>query len=113
MFNLLKIIIGIIITIIIETPVILIFLRKREKILLNSFLINTITNIILNGIIIPFIKYDITLFVAEFVIIIVEGFMWHFCIKDISKVRALATSLVSNVLSFVIGLIIFDITFLW
>lgn len=95
----------VILTIITEYPVIRISFGKQKNIVANVVLINSITNIALNMIIIPILseKY---IFILEALIVFVEMYMYKWCYKELSYKRILLTSLLANVVSFIVGLFI-------
>lgn len=98
------------ITIVVECGVALI-LGYRKRDLLNVFLVNVLTNPLLNSIVIYInvyygLKYrNIALYVFEVLVVFIEGFIYYKYL-DKRKINGYLLSLILNVSSYVIGLII-------
>lgn len=84
-------------------------LKKRD--LLNVLLVNILTNPLLNAIHPLFLfRYGkraqiISLIVLEFLVVIVEGFIYH-KVLDYKKINGYKLSFLCNVLSFIVGTVI-------
>lgn len=90
-------------TIIIEFFVYLIFIREKVwKIFLYSLLINSVTNPIMNFL----YGINFNLYILEIGVFIIEIFLIKFLFK-INYKKAILISLIANLLSFILGLIIF------
>ncbi len=108
----LEIVINLILTILIETIVLLI-LNARYKIIMLSVLINIITNVSINLIIFliaihSILEYILTVVILEAIVIIVETFYYYIITKQLSK--SIIYGVVCNIGSYFIGLIIQLIT---
>lgn len=104
-------IIALVLTIITEL-LILILLKKENKILILSIFLNIITNLSLNLILQLFldsklIVYIITLFILEVLILIIEALGYNIIIKNLKS--SFYLSLTLNAISFITGLLILNI----
>lgn len=104
------IIYSLLITLVIECLIALI-LGYRKKDLLNVFLVNVLTNPLLNAVIASINYYCglkaryIALIVLEIIVFMVEGFIYYKYL-DRRKINPYILSLILNISSFVLGRII-------
>lgn len=117
---LLELLIVAFLTVLIETPIMLLGMvgkiRKLGflRIVLNSVLVNLITNLTLNAILLvnsyfgyPSGRMVLTM-ILEVVVLVAEGAMYCFAFGEkISKIRVCCVTLVANAVSFIVGLLIF------
>lgn len=113
---LIEILIAAGLTCFIETILISLIMKqeKLQNLKLNTILINLITNLTLNLSLVILSWLQVTPFcingftiIAEFIIPIAEYFMFSYCYPQIKKKKLFLTSLILNVITFIIGLIIF------
>lgn len=90
------------ITIIFEYPIIRLSFGKQKNIVANVALINSITNIALNMIVMTILDIRYVL-IPEMIIVLVEMYMYKWCYKALSNKRVFITSLLANTVSFIIG----------
>ena len=102
--------ISLLCTLIIELSFAFIF-KYRGKDLLNVFLVNILTNPLLNSIIVAVNLYygliarNITLYVLEIIVVFVEGYIYHKYLYR-RRINGYILSLILNFLSYVIGLLV-------
>ncbi len=105
--------IAAILTCILEAPIVYLFLsrNKCQDILLNIVLINVITNVTLNMVlsILRFHQVPTTLFtlIAEWIIPIIEAWMYKYCYKHIPIGKLLLLCYIANLFSYLTGLLLF------
>lgn len=94
-------------TFLLELPITFIFLnpKKYKNVIKNCLLINFITNLSLN-LILLFYRTNIIIYILEIIIIIIEYLMWKSKYKNINK-KLLNMTIFSNIFSYLIGLIVF------
>ena len=101
---------SLIITLIIEL-VIAFILYYRKKDLINVLLVNILTNPLLNGIVILINYYfglkwrNISLIILEIIVFLIEGMIYQKYLEK-RKINGYLLSLILNLSSFVIGLLI-------
>ena len=102
--------ISLICTLVIEISIAFI-LKYRGKDLLNVLLVNILTNPLLNSIIVAINYYygltarNITLYILEVLVVIVEGFIYQKYL-DRKKINGYLLSLILNIASYGLGLLI-------
>ena len=104
-------IIALILTIVIEMLCLLI-LQKNDKIIIASVVLNVVTNVTLNFILYFFLDakliiYVFLLVILEILVLFVETYVYYKLIRNIRQ--ALFLSLLLNVTSFLLGLLILNI----
>ena len=103
------------ITLVVELGIAFI-LKYRKKDLLNVFLVNILTNPLLNSMIVTINYYyglrarNISLIILEIMIVIIEGFIYHKTLER-RKINGFLLSLLLNVSSYVIGLLLNEIIY--
>lgn len=101
---------SLIITLLVEV-IIAYLLRYRKKDLINIFLANIFTNPLLNSLTVYIhfhygLKWrNIVLFFLEIIVVIVEGIIYRKYLQA-RKINGYILSLILNILSFIIGMII-------
>ena len=94
-------------TFVLEYPVMRISFGKKHHLFLNTFLINFITNLILNlGVVLLQIEAMGIILVLELCVVASESMLFGYCYREISKRRVIMTCLLSNLFSFGIGLLL-------
>ena len=102
-------------TLVIEISIAFI-LRYRGKDLLNVLLVNILTNPLLNSVIVAINYYyglkarNISLYIFEVLVVLVEGFIYHKYLER-RKINGFLLSLILNVSSYVLGLLINEIIY--
>lgn len=102
--------ISLVCTIIIETSIAFI-LKYRRKDLLNVVLVNILTNPLLNSSVIAINYYyglktrNICLYIFEIIVVLIEGYIYQKYL-DNKKINGYILSLILNIASYVIGLLI-------
>lgn len=104
-----NILVSYLLTCLIELITLIIIKVKDKKILNYSIIVNLLTNVPLNLFIVNFnfkdiIQYFIIVIILELVIILIEGLLYYILLKDIKK--SLKYSVILNVTSYIIGLVI-------
>ncbi len=102
-------------TLVIESCVAFV-LKYRGKDLINVFLVNVLTNPLLNSIVVAINYYyglkarNISLIILEIIVVIVEGLIYQ---KNLErrKINGYLLSLILNVSSYVIGLLINELIY--
>lgn len=101
---------SLLITIIVEI-IFAVILQYRKKDLLNVLLVNILTNPLLNSLIV-YINYyyglrvrNIVLIILEIIVVIIEGMIYQKYLER-KKLNGYQLSLILNIISFVLGLII-------
>ena len=103
------------ITVFVEV-IIAIILRYRKKDLLNVLLVNILTNPLLNSMLVYINFYyglktrEISLVIFEILVVIVEGMIYHKYMER-RKINGYVLSLILNVSSYVLGLVINEIIY--
>lgn len=109
LFNML---IAAILTCCIETSIMLIFLNKEQLkyLTLNVILINLITNLTLNLLILLFVACNIYhvwfVIIAELIIPIIEYFMFRYYYSQINQKKLFLLCWIANIASVTIGLLL-------
>lgn len=98
-----------VLTTILEAPFVLIGFRKSEykhKVLL-LILVNSLTNIVLNSILLAFMHsfdwYWTMVFILEVLVVVSEAVLYRVYIKDLSPKRIAIVCILANLFSFVLG----------
>ena len=97
-------------TVIIEISIAFI-LKYRGKDLLNVFLVNLLTNPLLNSIVVAINYYyglkvrNISLYILEVIVLLVEGFIYYKYLNR-KKINGFLLSLILNIASYGLGLLI-------
>lgn len=109
MNHIISILTSFILTCIIEIVVLFIIKEKRKEIYLFSIFINLFTNIPLNIFILNYSfssipSYFLIVLLLELVIIIIEAMLYYLIFKNV--IKGLKYSLILNISSYLIGLII-------
>lgn len=106
------------VTVLIEYPVAKIFLCKKENVFRNTCLINALTNISLNSLMLFIgiifsktssytILYNTLFIIFEIVVVIVETFLWKMFYIELDIKKCVLLSIISNFISATIGKILF------
>ncbi len=88
-----------------------IILRYKGKDLINVILVNILTNPLLNSSIVAINYYyglkarNISLYIFEILVVIVEGFIYHKTLQN-RKINGFLLSIILNIASYVIGQLI-------
>ena len=98
-----QLLIALTLTILIELGVLWLLMERRRKVLVLSVVINVLTNVPLNLAVIHLGYSTKTVLIGELIVFIVEALWYLLFIKDIRK--ASIYSLLSNAVSFLIGLL--------
>jgi len=90
-------------TILIELGVLWLLMERRRKVLALSIVINVLTNVPLNLVVMQVGYSTMTVLTGELLVVIVETLLYLIFIRDIRK--AFIYSLLCNTVSFLIGLL--------
>ena len=97
-------IMPLVLTILIELGVLLLMGERQRRILWASVMINVLTNVPLNLFLFMFGANDMAVIVGEIIVVVVEA-LWYYAFLRKWK-RALAYSVLCNVISFLAGLLL-------
>ena len=98
-----QLLIALTLTILIELGVLWLLMERRRKVLALSVVINVLTNVPLNLVVMHVGYSTMTVLIGELIVFIVEALWYLIIIMDIRK--ALIYSLLCNAVSFLIGLL--------
>jgi len=98
-----QLLIALTLTILIELGVLWLLMERRRKVLALSVVINVLTNVPLNLVVMHVGYSTMTVLIGELLVFIVEALWYLIFIRDIRK--ALIYSLLCNAVSFLIGLL--------
>ena len=98
-----QLLIALTLTILIELGVLWLLMERRRKVLALSVVINVLTNVPLNLVVMHVGYSTMTVLIGELIVFIVEALWYLIFIRDIRK--ALIYSLLCNAVSFLIGLL--------
>lgn len=98
-----QLLIALTLTILIELGVLWLLMERRRKVLALSVVINVLTNVPLNLVVMHVGYSTMTVLIGELLVFIVEALWYLIFIKDIRK--ASIYSLLCNAVSFLIGLL--------
>ena len=98
-----QLLIALTLTILIELGVLWLLMERRRKVLALSVVINVLTNVPLNLVVMHVGYSTMTVLIGELIVFIVEALWYLIIIRDIRK--ALIYSLLCNAVSFLIGLL--------
>ena len=98
-----QLLIALTLTILIELGVLWLLMERRRKVLALSVVINVLTNVPLNLVVMHVGYSTMTVLIGELIVFIVETLWYLIIIRDIRK--ALIYSLLCNAVSFLIGLL--------
>lgn len=98
-----QLLIALTLTILIELGVLWLLMERRRKVLALSVVINVLTNVPLNLVVMHVGYSTMTVLIGELFVFIVEALWYLIFIRDIRK--ALIYSLLCNAVSFLIGLL--------
>lgn len=102
-------------TLVVEVTIAFI-LKYRKKDLINVILVNILTNPLLNSVVVTINFYyglkarNISLYILEIIVVIVEGFIYQKYLER-RKINGYILSLILNISSYVIGLLINKIVY--
>ncbi len=98
-----QLLIALTLTILIELGVLWLLMERRRKVLALSVVINVLTNVPLNLVVMHVGYSTKTVLIGELIVFIVEALWYLIFIRDIRK--ALIYSLLCNAVSFLLGLL--------
>lgn len=98
-----QLLIALTLTILIELGVLWLLMERRRKVLALSVVINVLTNVPLNLVVMHVGYSTMTVLIGELIVLFVEALWYLIFIRDIRK--ALIYSLLCNAVSFLIGLL--------
>ena len=98
-----QLLLSLTLTILIELGVLWLLMERRRKVLALSVVINVLTNIPLNLVVLHVGYSAMTVLIGELIVLFVEALWYFIFIRDIHK--ALIYSLLCNAVSFLIGLL--------
>ena len=98
-----QLLIALTLTILIELGVLWLLMERRRKVLTLSVVINVLTNVPLNLVVMHVGYSTMTVLIGELIVLFVEALWYLIFIRDIRK--AFIYSLLCNAVSFLIGLL--------
>lgn len=98
-----QLLIALTLTILIELGVLWLLMERRRKVLALSVVINVLTNVPLNLVVMHVGYSTMTVLIGELIVLFVEALWYLIFIRDIRK--AFICSLLCNAVSFLIGLL--------
>ena len=98
-----QLLIALTLTILIELGVLWLLMERRRKVLALSVVINVLTNVPLNLVVMHVGYSTMTVLIGELIVFIVEALWYLIFIRDVRK--AFIYSLLCNAVSFLIGLL--------
>jgi len=98
-----QLLIALTLTILIELGVLWLLMERRRKVLALSVVINVLTNVPLNLVVMHVGYSTMTVLIGELIVLFVEALWYLIFIRDIRK--AFIYSLLCNAVSFLIGLL--------
>jgi hypothetical protein len=99
-------IIFVVLTIIIELPIVRLLLGNKDKIIFNIIAVNIVTNLLLNATLILLDVYKYVL-LGEVFVIIAEAFLYKYAYREESLLKLMGISTLANIVSYEIGTLIF------
>ena len=98
-----QLLIALTLTILIELGVLWLLMERRRKVLALSVVINVLTNVPLNLVVMHVGYSTMTVLIGELIVVFVEALWYIIFIRDVRK--AFIYSLLCNAVSFLIGLL--------
>lgn len=98
-----QLLLSLTLTILIELGVLWLLMERRRKVLVLSVVINVLTNVPLNLVVMHVGYSTMTVLIGELLVFIVEALWYLIFIRDVRK--AFIYSLLCNAVSFLIGLL--------
>ena len=98
-------VLAVLLTILIEFPIVRLLLGKKENIIFNITAVNTITNLLLNALLLLFNAYRYVL-LGEAIVIVAEAFLYKYAYRDERLLKLIGISTLANAVSYGIGILI-------
>jgi len=102
-----RLLVAVIMTITVESMVILVYKNRTLKLFLSSMIINLFTNLSMNFLLMRYFFepsiYPNALLILELLVVCIESFVYYLMTRNIKT--SILLSLIANLLSFIIGII--------